>query len=103
MSAQITQERLMKILLAPHMSEKSSMVQERDRQYVFKVIKDATKPEIGRAVELLFNVKVEAVRVSNVKSKVKRFGRTEGRRQGWKKAYVKLAEGQMIEFHGAQA
>lgn len=103
MSRAHKQERLMKILLATHVSEKSSLVMANNRQYVFKVIADATKPEIGQAVELLFNVKVDGVQVTNVKSKAKRFGRIEGRRKGWKKAYVKLAEGHEINIAGTQA
>ncbi len=96
-------ERLMKILRAPHISEKSTTNIERLGQYVFEVAKDATKDEIKRAVEKLFNVKVEAVRVLNVKPKIKvnRIGR--GVRSGWKKAYVSLKAGEKIELMGAQA
>ncbi len=97
----MNQERLMKVLMAPHISEKSSVAADRDNQIVFKVANDATKPEIKQAVELLFGVKVDRVRVSNVKGKTKRFGATVGRRNDWKKAYVTLQEGQEIDFLGA--
>jgi large subunit ribosomal protein L23 len=93
-------ESLMKILIAPHISEKGTFVADRLNQYVFEVIKDASKPEIKRAVELLFNVKVTAVRVSNVRAKTKRFGRIEGKHKGWKKAYVSLQEGNKIDLVG---
>ncbi|MFT3741890.1 MAG: 50S ribosomal protein L23 [Gammaproteobacteria bacterium] len=96
----LQQERYMNILLAPRMTEKSALALK-NQQYVFKVLNDATKPEIKKAVELMFEVKVEAVQVSQVKSKVKRFGQMMGRRKGWKKAYVKLAEGHTIELINA--
>ncbi len=92
------QERLMKVLLAPHVSEKSTLAAELSNQVVFKVIPGATKLEIKKAVELLFEVKVEGVQVLNVKGKSKRTGRTEGRRNHWRKAYVSLAEGHEIDF-----
>lgn len=92
------QERLMKILLAPHISEKANRVAERYSQVVFKVLCDATKPEIKDAVELMFNVKVQGVTVANVKGKRKRFGAVYGRRSDWKKAYVSLESGQEIDF-----
>jgi large subunit ribosomal protein L23 len=91
-------EQLMNVLLAPVVSEKSTRVADKNRQYVFRVADDATKPEIKAAVELMFKTKVEAVTVSNVKGKQKRFGRLMGRRNNWKKAYVRLAEGQEINF-----
>lgn len=96
-------ERLMKILRAPHVSEKSATNAERLGQYVFDVEKDANKSEIKRAVEMLFNVKVEAVRVLNVKPKIKvnRIGR--GQQSGWKKAYVSLKAGEKIDLLGVQA
>jgi len=90
--------RLMNVVLAPVVSEKSTMLADRNRQYVFRVADDATKPEIKAAVELLFKTKVEAVTVSNVKGKEKRFGRFTGRRRNWKKAFVCLAPGQEINF-----
>lgn len=91
-------DRLMNVLLAPVVSEKSTMLAERSRQYVFRVADDASKPEIKAAVELLFKTKVDSVTVSNVKGKAKRFGRFSGRRRNWKKAFVCLAPGQEINF-----
>jgi len=91
-------ERLMTVVLAPVVSEKSTFVADKNRQYVFRVADDATKPEIKAAVELMFKTKVDAVTVSNVKGKERRFGRTIGRRRSWKKAYVRLAAGQEINF-----
>ena len=96
-----SQEKLMTVLLAPHVSEKGARVAERDNQFVFRVRRDASKPEIKAAVELMFEVKVDAVRVVNVGGKVKRFGGRAGRRSDFKKAYVSLAEGQSIDFAGA--
>ena len=98
----MSQERLMKVLIGPVVSEKSSGVSDRHNQFVFKVRPDASKPEIRGAVELMFDVKVADVTVSNVKGKTKRFGQTIGRRSDWKKAYVTLAEGHDIEFMGAE-
>lgn len=98
----MNQERLMKVLLAPHVSEKSSAAAERNNQYVFRVVTDASKPEIKAAVEKLFNVAVEGVTVSTVKGKVKRFGQQLGRRSDWKKAYVTLKAGQEINFMGGE-
>jgi large subunit ribosomal protein L23 len=97
------QERLMQVLLAPVISEKSTFVAERHEQVVFKVARDATKPEIKAAVELMFSTKdqkieVLTVQVANVKGKEKRFGRFMGRRNNWKKAYVSLKAGQEINF-----
>lgn len=91
-------DRMHQIILAPVISEKSSRVAEKGNQAVFKVARDAEKVEIKEAVEQLFSVKVESVQTINVKGKVKRFGRSEGRRSDWKKAYVTLAEGQEIDF-----
>jgi large subunit ribosomal protein L23 len=91
-------EQLMGVLLAPVVSEKSTRVADKDRQYVFRVADQATKPEIKAAVELLFKTKVDSVTVSRVKGKQKRFGRYMGRRSNWKKAYVRLAAGQEINF-----
>ena len=91
-------ERLMNVVLAPVVSEKSTMLADKNRQYVFRVVDDATKPEIKAAVELLFKTKVNSVTVSNVKGKAKRFGRFSGRRRNWKKAFVCLAQGQEINF-----
>lgn len=91
-------ERLMNVVLAPVVSEKSTRVADKNRQYVFRVADDATKPEVKAAIELLFKAKVQDVTVSNVKGKEKRFGRFTGRRRSWKKAYVRLAAGQEINF-----
>ena len=91
-------ERLMGVVLAPVVSEKSTRVADKHRQYVFRVIDNATKPQIKAAVELMFKAKVESVKVANVKGKEKRFGRFIGRRRHWKKAYVCLAPGQEINF-----
>ncbi len=96
----MSQERLMKVLLAPHVSEKTTRVADQANQVVFKVLPDATKIEIKKAVELLFEVQVSSVQVSNMKGKLKRFGQSIGRRKSWKKAYVTLAEGQDIDFIG---
>jgi large subunit ribosomal protein L23 len=93
-----SQERLMQVILAPQISEKSTFVADKYGQVVFKVVTTATKPEIKAAVELLFKVDVEDVKVANVKGKVKHFGRLAGRRKDWKKAYVCLKSGQEINF-----
>ncbi len=98
----ISKERLINVLIAPHVSEKSARIAELGGQYVFRVRTDATKPEIRAAVEFMFEVKVDKVRVVNQAGKSKRFGRSEGRRSDWKKAYVRLAEGQTIEMAGAE-
>ena len=97
----MNQERLAKVLLAPHVSEKATIAAD-NGQFVFKVAKDATKLEIKRAVEAMFEVEVENVRTLNVKGKTKRVGAIAGRRKNWKKAYVSLKEGQDIDFVGAE-
>jgi len=91
-------EQLMNVVLAPVVSEKSTMVADKNRQYVFRVADDATKSEIKAAVELMFKTKVMSVTVLNVHGKERRFGKVIGRRRNWKKAYVRLAEGQEINF-----
>ncbi len=91
-------ERLMQVVLAPVVSEKSTLVADKRNQTVFRVVRDATKPEIKAAIELLFKVQVEAVTVANVKGKVKRSARFNGRRAHWKKAFVSLKPGQEINF-----
>jgi len=96
------QERLMQVLLAPTVSEKSTFVGDKNNQVVFRVADDATKSEIKAAVELLFKVKVKGVQVSNVKGKEKKTGRIMGRRRNWKKAYVSLAQGQEINFQATE-
>ena len=99
----IREERLLKVLNAPHISEKSTMVAETLNTIVFKVATDATKAEIKAAVEKLFEVKVEAVRTLNVMGKTKRTGARVGKRSDWKKAYVTLVPGQDIDFMGGAA
>lgn len=98
----MSSERLMTVLLGPHVSEKSTRVGDRDNQIVFRVRTDATKDEIKRAVETMFEVKVERVRVLRQKGKRKRFGGVSGRRRSWKKAFVSLAEGHDIDFMTAE-
>ena len=102
MSHPAHQERLMQIILGPHVSEKSTAVAESSNQVVFKVRLDATKKQIREAVEALFEVKVDRVTVVRVAGKEKRFGRTLGRRSSWKKAYVRLAPGHDLDFLGAE-
>ena len=99
---QFSQERLMKVLLAPQISEKATRVAEENEQVIFRVASDATKPEVKAAVEMMFNVSVDSVQIANVKGKVKRFGRYIGHRNNWKKAYVCLAAGQEINFAAEQ-
>ncbi len=94
----MNEERLYKVILAPVISEKSTMAAETSNQVAFKVLRDADKPEIRAAVEKMFGVKVENVRVLNVKGKTKRTRFGVGRRNDWKKAYVRLAAGQEIDF-----
>jgi large subunit ribosomal protein L23 len=100
--ATLSNEKLMSVLVGPHLSEKSSRIAEQLKQFVFKVRRDADKSDVKRAVELMFDVKVTAVQVVNCMGKAKRFGRSPGHRQDWKKAYVTLAEGQDIDFLGAE-
>jgi large subunit ribosomal protein L23 len=88
----------MQIILAPIVTEKATFVAEKNNQVAFRVIADATKPEIKAAVELMFKVQVEAVQVLNRKGKVKRFGRFVGRRRNERKAYVSLKDGQEINL-----
>jgi large subunit ribosomal protein L23 len=102
MSNALNQERLINVLVGPHVSEKASVVAERNNQITFKVRIDSTKSDIKKAVELMFDVKVEGVQVANMKGKTKRFGQIKGKRKDWKKAYVTLAEGQDIDFVGAE-
>ena len=94
----MNQQRLMQVLLAPQISEKATYVADKNNQVVFRVISDATKPEVKAAVELLFKVSVESVQIANVKGKQKKFGRFMGSRKGWKKAYVRVTSGQEINF-----
>jgi large subunit ribosomal protein L23 len=101
-ATRFNQERLLQVLLAPVISEKGTYVADKFEQVIFRVTQDATKPEIKAAVELMFEVKVDAVRVVNVAGKAKRFGGRPGRRSDFKKAYVSLAEGQTIDFAGVE-
>ncbi len=94
----MNQERLLKVILAPHISEKASLATEKCNQVVFKVAADATKPEVKKAVEQLFEVEVQSVNICNIKGKSKRFGTRMGRRRGSRKAYVTLKPGQDIGF-----
>ena len=98
----MNEARMLKVLLAPHVSEKSTMAAEQGNQIVFRVATDANKLEIKKAVEKMFNVAVDSVRVTNVNGKTKRFGQRTGRRNDWKKAYVTLKEGQDIDFLSAE-
>lgn len=95
-------ERLTTVLVGPHISEKSTILSETKNQFVFKVRTDANKSEIRKAVEMMFEVKVESVQVLNVQGKKKRFKAMLGKRADWKKAYVRLAEGDTIDFIGAE-
>lgn len=95
------ERRILKILKAPHLSEKATLATEKRNEYVFEVGKDVTKAEIKTAVEHLFKVKVKAVSTVNVKTKPKRFGNIQGRSKAWKKAYVTLHADQKIELAGA--
>ena len=94
----MNQDRLMKVLLAPVVSEKATMIAEKNNQVAFRVIQDATKAEIKAAVELLFKVEVESVNMINIAGKQKRFGRFIGRRNNTRKAYVCLKAGQEVNF-----
>lgn len=99
---EISQERMLKVILAPVISEKSTRIADKLNQVVFRVLRDATKQEISAAVSSLFKVEVTGVQVLNVKGKVKRSGRVTGRRDNWKKAYVTLKPGQDIDFASGQ-
>lgn len=98
----MNQERIMNVLLAPHISEKSTSVGEKNNQVVFKIAPDANKLEVKAAVEQMFDVKVKDVRTVNVKGKTRNFRQRPGKRKDWKKAYVSLAEGQDINFAGKE-
>ena len=96
-------DRLAQVLVAPIVSEKATMVGEKRNQVLFKVLRDATKPEIKAAVELMFKVEVKSVSTVTQKGKVKRFGKSIGRRDHVKKAYVALKPGQELNFSGEAA
>jgi large subunit ribosomal protein L23 len=91
-------ERLYQVLLAPIISEKATFIAEKNEQVMFKVVPNATKPEVKAAVELLFKVKVESVQMAVTKGKIKRHGKSTGRRNSVKKAFVSLMPGQEINF-----
>jgi len=99
----VNKERLMTLLIQPHVSEKAATVTEKSNQYVFRVVDDATKSEIKQAVELMFEVKVEGVNLLNRPGKTRRFKNVAGKRSGFKKAYVRLQTGQSIDFTGSAA
>ncbi|QBZ82283.1 50S ribosomal protein L23 [Hydrogenovibrio crunogenus] len=98
----MSKERLLKVLLAPHVSEKSALMADASEQYIFKVVPNATKPEVKQAVESLFDVKVQSVNMINIKGKTKVFKGRVGKRNGLRKAIVRLAPGQEIDFVGAE-
>lgn len=98
----MNRERIFNVLLSPHVSEKASQAGDQGNAVVFKVASDANKLEIRKAVEALFDVKVSSVRTLKVPGKQKFFGRVAGKRSGWKKAYVSLAEGHDIDFLSAE-
>ena len=97
----MNKERLMTVLIQPHVSEKSATVAEKSNQYVFRVRADASKDEVRHAVEFMFEVKVEGVNLLNKPGKSRRFKNVTGKRSGYKKAYVRLQTGQSIDFTGA--
>ena len=95
--------RLYQVILAPRVTEKSTRVGEESNQYVFHVVNDASKSEVKGAIEMLFEVNVESVRIVNVKGKNKSFRTRPGKRSDWKKAYVRVQEGQVIDFLGGES
>ena len=97
----MNKERLMNVLIQPHVSEKSATIAEKANQSVFRVRGDASKDEVKHAVELMFEVKVEGVNLLNKPGKTRRFKNVAGKRSGYKKAYVRLQTGQSIDFTGA--
>ncbi|MDG6774867.1 50S ribosomal protein L23 [Thiomicrorhabdus sp. ZW0627] len=98
----MNQERILKVLLAPHVSEKSATIADQSGQYVFKVVPSATKTEVKQAVESLFDVKVQSVNMINIKGKTKVFKGRKGKRNDTRKAIVRLAPGQDIDFVSAE-
>jgi len=99
----MNKNRLYQILLSPRVTEKSTRVGEDSNQYIFHVIDDASKAEVKGAVEMLFEVDVESVRIVRVKGKNKSYRMQPGRRSDWKKAYVRVQEGQVIDFLGGES
>lgn len=98
----MNQERILKVLLAPHISEKAAIMADASEQYVFKVVPNATKTEVKQAVESLFDVKVQSVNMINIKGKRKVFKGRQGQRNGVRKAIVRLVAGQEIDFAAAE-
>ncbi len=98
----MNQERVFQVLLGPHVSEKAAIVADLNNQYVFRVAPDATKLEVKKAVEQLFKVKVDDVQTLKVKGKVKRNRFGYSTKPTWKKAYVRLEQGQDIDFAVAE-
>jgi len=94
----MNQERMYKVLLGAHISEKATVIADEANQFVFKVAKDATRPEIREAVEKIYDVSVKNVTVLNVKGKVKKTQRGVSKKPSWKKAYVRLEDGHDIDF-----
>ena len=94
----MNREQLMNVLVAPHVTEKTATAMQNHNQYTFRVRRDATKTDIKQAVELMFEVKVMGVQVVNEPGKTRRFGKLTGRTQDWKKAYVRLVQGQSIDY-----
>jgi large subunit ribosomal protein L23 len=94
----VNREQLMNVLIAPHVTEKTATAMQNHNQYTFRVKKNATKTDIKAAVELMFEVKVRGVQVVNEPGKARRFGKVTGRTQDWKKAYVRLVQGQSIDY-----
>ncbi|HMB58380.1 MAG TPA: 50S ribosomal protein L23 [Xanthomonadales bacterium] len=99
----MNKNRLYQVLLSPRVTEKTTRVGELSNQYVFRVVKDADKAEVRSAVEMLFDVNVESVRIVNVKGKSKSFRMNPGKRSDWKKAYVRVQEGQVIDLLGGES
>ena len=99
----MSDNRLYQVLLSPRVTEKTTLVGENSNQYVFHVVNDAKKSEVKGAVEMLFDVNVESVRIVNVKGKSKSFRMRPGKRSDWKKAYVRVQEGQVIDFLGGES
>ena len=94
----MNKEQLMNVLIAPHVTEKTSLAMQNNNQYTFRVKRNATKTDVKQAVELMFEVKVKGVQIVNEPGKTRRFGRLIGRTQDWKKAYVSLVQGQTIDY-----
>ena len=100
---ELLEPRVMQVLVAPLVSEKATMVADKTNAVTFKVLQNATKPEIKAAVELMFKVEVKGVSVVNIKGKAKRFGKSNGRRDNIRKAYVMLKPGQELNLAGEAA